>query len=294
MKQLLLQGSLILILAVCFIVGCKKSTETTSLPPSRDIPHDTNFTAPVVPYPVTPVPECNNAPYYGDSIVYAQPSGATDYYISPQTNQGIEGTYLSWPQGLILDPKTGVIDLTRSETGLRYAVGFVKSGTSDTCLSQLIVGGAAYMDSVYVLASSDTTSRPYFDANPYVASPCGNSSGQGTGCQFDYNDYARRQGIIVNKITGYIDLKKTMSRINLSMLRNGQSLITRIYYKLNDQSNNAPQMIELKLVYYVHKSDIPADVLAQVSQNLHHTLTNDLIGTGPTVRPPLIIIVRNN
>ena len=30
-----------------------------------------------------------------------------------------------------MDSKTGAIDLTKSETGQRYSIGFVKSGTTD-------------------------------------------------------------------------------------------------------------------------------------------------------------------
>jgi hypothetical protein len=107
-----------------------------------------------------------------------------------------------------MDPNTGAINLTKSETGERYSVAFVKSGTTDTCLTQLIVGGAAYMDSIYVLSQSDTTSRPYFNANPNTPSPCQGSSGPGPGCQFVYNNAAQNQGSI-DQNTGYIDLKRT-------------------------------------------------------------------------------------
>ena len=193
-----------------------------------------------------------------------------------------------------MDSKTGAIDLTKSETGQRYSVGFVKSGTTDTCISQLIVGGVSYMDSIYVLNHSDTTSRPYFNANPYGSSPCNGSGGQGPGCQFDYNNYAKNQGIIIDKKTGFIDLKKTTKNLNFAMLWNGESLTTRIYYKLNDNSNNASQMIQVKLIYYAHKSDVPPNIAAQVTQNLYNTLNNALVSKGPSARPPLIVIVRDS
>jgi hypothetical protein len=125
-------------------------------------------------------------------------------------------------------------------------------------------------------------------------SPCDGSGGPGPGCQFDYNNYAKNQGIIIDKKTGFIDLKKTTKNLNFSMLWNGESLSTRIYYKLNDHSNNASQMIQLKLIYYAHKSDIPASILGQVTQNLFYTLNDVLISKGPSARPPLIVIVRSN
>jgi hypothetical protein len=81
-----------------------------------------------------------------------------------------------------------------------------------------------------------------------LQAPCQGNSGQGKGCQFDYNNYAKWQGVIVDKKTGYIDLKNTTKKINFNTLIYGQYLITRIYYKLNDNSNNAPQMIQLKLI----------------------------------------------
>ena len=290
MKRTLLPGSLILLFFISLSIACKKSVE--SVTPVVVTTSDSAHILSVVPYPQTPLQECTNAPNYGDSIVFVQPTTGNDYYVYPKSNQGVAGTYLSWPQGLSMDPKTGIIDLTASQTGQRFSVGFVKTGSSDTCMSQLIVGGAAYMDSVYVLSQSDTTSIPYFNANPYQPSPC-SPNGQG-GCQFDYNDYAKDQGIVVDKKTGYIDLKKTTQKINFATLINGMSMITRIYYKLNDNSNNAPQMIQVKLMYYVHKSDVPANILSQISQNLTNTLNDILISKGPSARPPLIVIVRSN
>jgi hypothetical protein len=192
----------------------------------------------------------------------------------------------------VIDPKTGIIDLSASQTGQRYSVGFVLNGSTDTCLAPLIVAGASYMDSVYVLSESDTTSTPYFNANPFAGSPRQGNSGQGKGCQFDYNDYAKWQGVIVDKKTGYIDLKNTTKKINFNTLINGQYLITRIYYKLNDNSNNASQMIQLKLIYYIHKSDIPPALLAQVSNRSSRALNYQLLDNGPAPGPPLIMIVR--
>jgi hypothetical protein len=291
MKRVECPQSLILLFFILLSISCKKSVESAA--PVVVSNSDSTLSLPIVPYPQTPLQECNNAPDYGDSIVFVQPASGSDYFVYPKSNQGVAGTYLSWPQGLSIDSKTGIIDLTTSQTGQRFSVGFVKTGTTDTCMSQLIVGGAAYMDSIYVLSHSDTTSIPYFNANPYQASPCP-ANGPGPGCQFDYNDFAKKQGIIIDKKTGYIDLKKTTQKINWNLLVNGQSMITSIYYKLNDNSNNASQMIQVKLMYYAHKSDIPANIMAQVSQNQQNTLKDVLISSGPSARPPLIVIVRNN
>jgi hypothetical protein len=298
MKQNLFKGSLILLFTFVSVIACKKSVDQPVTGSDTNITHDTTLTIPTVPptpYPVNPVPECNNAPDYGDSIVYPQPASSNDYYVYPQNNQGLMGTYLSWPDGLNINSGTGAINLTRSETGQRYSIAFVKNGTTDTCMSQLIVAGAAYMDSVYVLSQSDTTARPYFNANPYVLSPCQGSSGPGSGCQFDYNNYAHDQGIEIDQKTGFIDLRKTMQQSPFGLIPlNGTTVYTTIYYKLNDNSNYAAQKIQLKMMYYNHKSDIPPNLLTTVTNNLLNTLNNLLISKGPSTRPPLIIIVREN
>jgi len=301
MKQNLLKGSMILLFTFICAIACKKSVDQPVVPNTNvNTSHDTTLTTPVtpvtpvVPYPDIPVAGCNNAPDYGDSIVYPQPASG-DFYVYPQNNQGVLGTYLSWPDGLKINAGTGAINLTQSETGQRYSIAFVKSGTNDTCMSQLIVGGAAYMDSVYVLSESDTTSKPYFNANPYAPSPCQGSSGTGSGCQFDYNNYAHNQGIEIDQKTGFIDLKKTMKQSPFGLLPlNGTTVNTTIYYKLNDNSNYAPQKIQLKMIYYNRKSDIPISLLANVTNSLINTLNNLLISKGPSTRPPLIIIVRAN
>jgi hypothetical protein len=296
MKQNLYKGSLILLLTFICAVACKKSIEKTEPVVVANNPHDTTLATPGVPYPVNPSPECNLAPDYGDSIVYPQPSGSNDYFVYPQNNQGLSGAYLSWPGGLEMDSKTGTINLTRSETGQRYAVAFVKTGTTDTCLSQLIVAGAAYMDSIYDLSVSDTTAKPYFNANPYGPPICQGSSGPGPGCQFDYNNFAHNQGIEVDQNSGYINLKKSMQQSLFGILPiNGTTVMTTIYYKLNDNSNYAAQKIQLQMVYYNHRSDIPPGMLATVTNKLLNTLSDLLISKNPaSSRPPIIIIVRSH
>jgi len=58
--------------------------------------------------------------------------------------------------------------------------------------------------------------------------------------------------------------------------------------------NVAPQKIQLELVYYNHKSDVPAATLSTMTNYLFNTLNDLLISKGPSARPPLIVIVRSN
>lgn len=297
MKQNLYKGSVILSVTFFCAIACKKSIDPSSpdtgtIIQTHDTTQATSSLPPPVPYPVNPVQECNYAPDYGDSVIYPQPATNGDYYAYPQNNQGIQGTYLSWPVGLVMDPKTGSIDLTQSQSGLRYSVAFVKEGTTDTCMAQLIVGGAYYMDSVYVVTMNDTV-KPYFNANPDWPSPC--LTNQGEGCKFDYNNKAKNQGIVIDQHTGNINVQQTMKNNLFGLIPlNGTTVNTTIYYWLNDNSNYADQKVPLQMVYYNHRSDIPPGLLASVTNDLLNILGDLLLSKGPAPRPPLIIIVRDN
>lgn len=307
MKKNLPIAPAILISALICLLACRKTINTTDTSPTGPVKVDsaknhadsTKSTRDTtsVPYPQTPMMGCNYSPDYGDSIVFTQPVTGQDYIISPVNNSGVAGTYFAWPGGLSLNVHSGAIDLTKSETGARYQIGFVKEGTTDTCLSQLIVGGAAYMDSVYVLSESDTTSAPYFNADPYGTPPCSSSgSSGGPGCQFDYNNAAKNQGVEVDNHTGFIDLKKTMQNSLFGLLPlDGTTVNTTIYYKLSDNSNFAPQKIQVKLMFYNKKSGIPPNLLSSITNKLVNTLQNLLlIKSSTSPRPPLIIITRFN
>ncbi|HWK03271.1 MAG TPA: hypothetical protein VNS58_06550 [Puia sp.] len=288
-------------LVLCLtVLACKKSLSPVPQPAGQT-PQDSTVT-PIVkpdstatqtpPYPQTPVSGCSYAPNYGDSIIYPQPVTSQDYIVSPVNNPG-PGKYLSWPIGLVIDSLTGAIDVTKSETGMKYAIGFVKNGTTDTCLNILIIGGAAYMDSVYVLSDGATTAVPYFEANPYLPAVC-----SGGGCTFDVTGSAANLRVIVNQSTGVIDLKKTLDGSSLLggafglIPLNGVTVNVPIYYRLNDPSNNALQHINVQLIYYYSKSQIGQGLLANVLTKLDNLLAGNLISTTSNPRPPLVYIVR--
>lgn len=302
MKQYLPSVLRTLLLLMLLSTACKKTTDnplTGNSSNTAPAPHDTSLTAvntTVHPYPVTPTQECVYSPNYGDSIVYAQSAGSSIIY--PQNTQGIEGTYLSWPGGLAIDSVTGAINLSQSQAGARYDIAFVQYGTRDTCISQLIVAGSDYVDSIYVLNQNTVTASPYFNANASGTSPCdtknNNHGNDGSTCQFDYTKTAKKQGVEIDNQTGVIDLQKTSKNIFGKNPYNGSVAYSTINYKLNDASNNAPQQLGLLFVYFNRKSDIPAPVLSLINSRRAAALTNQLVSKGPSPRPPLIIIVRSN
>jgi len=323
MKKHYLLG-LILILFVC---ACSKnlseaaagSPRTPNKPPvhdtTRTTPADTTkpkidttrfdtakAATPVAPFPVTvaaapPAPSCPISLIYGDTIIYPQPTSGGDYIVTPLNNPG-PGKYFSWPVGMVLDPNTGAINVTKSETGLKYALGFVRNGTTDTCLSTLVIGGASYMDSIYVIANGATTALPYFEADPYLLTTCAT----GNGCSFDVTGTAANSGVVVNSATGVIDVQKTLNGGLLGLgsafgliPQNGASVTTTIYYKLTDASNNALQHIDVQLVYYNTKADMQNSnpgLVSGILNAVNNLLSGHLISNSANPRPPLIVIVR--
>jgi hypothetical protein len=304
-KNLYIYKSLIFLLVV-MVFACRKSitSENTSIttPPQVRQTDSSKTTQPTpatqtIPYPQTPpLSACSYAPNYGDSIIYPQPTAqGQDYIVSPINNPG-QGTYIAWPGGMVINPNTGAIDVSQSETGGRYTLGFVKSGTTDTCLQTIILAGADYLDSVYVLSDGQTLASPYYNADPAITAICdSNSSPNGPGCQYDITGSANSMKVIVNNKNGTIDLQKTLSQGAFGLLPvDGMTIYPTIYYSLNDGSNNAVQKIQVQLIYYTSKSLIPQALLSQVLGRRLNALLNQLINLNPSPRPPIVIISRFN
>ncbi len=240
-----------------------------------------------VPFPQSASVSCNYAPDYGANLIQIQPVSGHDYTVSPVNNKNVVGTYLAWPGGLVIDARSGTINVTRSETGAKYAIGFVRDGSPDTCLTYITLGGADYIDSVYSAAVSKKTAAPHFNGNVTGPSPC-----DGPGCKFDYNHLAKNQGVDVNDKNGEIDIKNTLQHSIFALLPiDGMFFYTTIQYKTKPGPNEAEQSIQVKLMYYNSRSSIPASLLQTVSTRASDITTGTLAAAGVT-RPPIIIITR--
>jgi len=291
---LLLSFALLLVIAAC----SKANRSATGSETDTEYLVDTSGTNNPK-FPTNPA-LCPNAPNYGDSIIYLQPVNG-QYMVSPVNNTGITGTYLSWPEGLSINQNTGVINVSKSETGIRYLVGFVKDGTHDTCISQLILGGITYLDSVYVIGNNDTLAKPVFNANPLAAPACDpsddtdypdNNANGNNKCSFDDNtpgSKANDQKLRVRTLNGYINLKKSLNDGLFSKnVKNGDSKTIKILYELNDNSKKAQQQISVKVIYFDKASNIPASLLNEVRNKRADMLGYHIVNGKP--RPPLLII----
>ena len=163
----------------------------------------------------------------------------------------------------------------------------------------LILGGASYYDSVYVVTGGGIKASPYFNANPGASNYC-SGSGPGSGCAFDVTGSAAQQNVFVNNSSGEIDLKQTLGGSGNGNAAgvfgpnpvDGQTATATIYYQLRQGSNNALQHLDIEFVYYSSESAIPSSLMNSIDVKLGNLLGGNLISTSANPRPPLIVIVR--
>lgn len=260
---------------------------------------------------------------YAETIIYLrkQMKGQVqDYIVAPVT--ALPGTYGASPEGLVINPLTGAINVTLSETGLRYRLYYVAKVTGDTCSRFITISGIDYQNSVHTLAKNDTLIVPLYNALPFSSMPCaiGNDDGGNNnslmagGCEFDDGDdkdsdggeeplpglQIRPKGVAINQLNAIINLKQTVKNGLFGVIPvNGAFLISRVFYRIADGSNRALNHIDVKLVYYTRKKDIPASLMKQVeSQNARIAAVPDTKKASPigyatqesTPRPPVIIV----
>lgn len=253
---------------------------------------------------------CNSAPDYGSTLICPRFRGpGNDHIISPLNAPGV-GKYISWPQGLQLDSVTGAINVTKSETGARYMVGFVKNGTNDTCSREIILAGITYLDNIYVLSQNDTLAQPYFNADPSLNAVCDpntDNTPSGNQCEFDDGEdddngngqgdeppagqRANDQHVKVRTTNGVINLKRSFEEGAFGPNpKNGARKDVTIYYRLNDCSNKALQKITIRLLYYEKRSDVPQALANDVAARRNDFFFSRYISSPLAPRPPQIIV----
>jgi len=240
---------------------------------------------------------------YSDSIFFLQ-SGVSDYIVNP-VNSLNGGTFGALPQGLSINSTTGAINVSESETGLRYKVFFTKNNSTDTCFKYVIISGINYLDSVYVLNGNNTFATPIYNANLNDTLPCSSGDdddGDDDDCEFDDgddDDYPDSeppqgeelipQGIAISKLNGRINLKKTVENGTFGTIPvNGAYKDVTLYYRIGDGSNLSLNKMDIRFYYFATMADVPAELLEEMQDKLDITY---VLGKTTKNRPPYIVIV---
>jgi hypothetical protein len=259
---------------------------------------------------------------YPDSIFY--PSDyPVDYKIHPV--KVLAGTFGAYPNGLEINETTGDIEIGVSETGLKYLVWYVATGSHDTCKIFITVSGVNYPDSIYSLTTSNGISTPLYNGSLKQPTFCdgtcefddGHDDDNGNGFEDEppIGQELIPQGVSMDKSNGAINLKRTL--INGALGKNPLPGTFKDYilnYRLSDHSAKALNKMTLRIYYYKNKSQIPLGLKKDLATKRKYVLlnyTNDPYSVSYTVnshvgggnfapkerevkcRPPYIIVVQN-
>jgi hypothetical protein len=218
-----------------------------------------------------------------------QGSDRSSYLFSPVNTLG-SGKYVAWPSGLTIDEQTGVIDISQSEPGARYNVGFIKAGTADTIYNQVTLAGITYPDGIYFMDSEDSVLVPYYNSGSYSRwsssiwssgnKQSSSLSGSDGNSVFDEAGptglTAGDQQLDVNTANGSLNLKNSIrSGLFGKTPQNGDNRKISIYYRVNDDSKMNLQKTSVILRYYNTLADVPAD-LANACLSSQQTLSRSL------------------
>jgi len=231
---------------------------------------------------------------YGDSILYLRPS-AGDYIVYPTSSRA--GTYSGFPEGIEIDDKTGAINVSKSETGLRYRITHTASdGTVTKTL--VVLSGITFKDHFYRLSTGDSVANPIYNSDPNRLLPL-------TGSSFDEGNVANTGGCSVKTDNGKINLKETIRNgVFGSPPRNYAQQTFEIKYKINDASGKTENKLKVLLYWYNTMADVPQylwDILNdRTTQGVFlrnsRSVNTDITGITTQAakpRPPCVIIIAN-
>lgn len=228
----------ILVSSVC---SCKKENNGQPAPPN--------------PPPVNP--PANYSLNYGDSVFFL--NNQSDYIITPL--QQSAGTYYGFPEGIEIDQNSGAINISKSETGLKYRISFVPTGSTDSISTNIIISGINFLDGFYKLTTADSIAHPLYNANAKNTIP-----GLNSGSVFDEGSNCNSAGCTVDIGNGQINLAQTVRNgVFGATPSNNDRHEFDLDYRINDKSGKALNTIRVKLYYFDSMNDVTQEVYDIIS-----------------------------
>ncbi|MFT3703459.1 MAG: hypothetical protein QM802_13875 [Agriterribacter sp.] len=228
---------------------------------------------------------------YTDSVFYLN-SGQQDYEVSPV--QSRRGTYYGFPEGIDIDKNTGTINVSKSETGLKYLVSFVPDDHSDTLTTFVTISGINYLDGFYKLGTADSILKPVYNGIPEAAIP-----GLNNGTVFDIGSGCNDQGCNVIPESAVINLAQTVRNgVFGKTPSNNDRHEFELVYRINDKSGKATNKLKVKLYYFETMADVTPEADSIISSRQGTIITKSSSAPSLSVqqriakpRPPCIFIV---
>lgn len=258
---------------------------------------------------------------YADTIFYLK-NQPGNYIVTPVSIPQATGYFKANPVGLSLDSVTGKINVTLSETGMRYKVYYLDQNNQPLDSVKLVVSGIDYQDSIYRLqatANTYDTAFPIYNAKPGVALPCSDDDDDDdeNQCIFDETDLdddgnddisgVNQEKLLVDTKRGTIDAEASFHAgvFGSSDPANGVTKDFTFYYRITDASNRALNKITVRLYHYKRVADIPQWLLDEISSRKNTATQVNARGESGGIsaqgrlslidfkpkRPPIIVIV---
>lgn len=145
---------------------------------------------------------------------YFIPIPSTTQLGRPTFNDGtsIDGTFTVEPQGLDLNPNTGVFNVNGSESGVVYVVTYTLKDKRTVCQTKVTIAGFDYKDTLIDVSVAEAVVFPTA-AQREGSDPSGSLFlEQGDEPRFVFSDTDNVPGLTSE--TGAIDLKATLQAIN--------------------------------------------------------------------------------
>jgi hypothetical protein len=245
--------SIILVVLVIAAFSCKKDDNNGVVPP-----------------PILP-PDLSLS--YGDSVFFLNPQ-TTDYTILPVKTQS--GQYIGFPDGIDIDTKTGEINVSKSETGLRYRITFIPDGTTDSANTDIVISGINYLDGFYKLTTSDSILKPLYNASFNNLIP-----GVNNGTIFDDGSSCNTAGCNVNTVIGSINLAQTVRNgVFGATPSNNDRHEFELNYRIKDKSNKSLNTLKVKLYYFDSITDV-----TQEAYDIINSRIGAILGVDPKPTP---------
>ncbi len=213
---------------------------------------------------------------YGDTLFFLK-NQSGNYNISPVSKPNATGYFKSIPYGLVLDSITGIINVTQSETGLRYKIFYVSPAGAALDSVKLVISGVDYKDQIIRIAQTPNaydTAFPIYNARPEISLPCSDDDDDDDQlCIFDETDLdndgnddiagAIQDKFLIDIKTGTIDAEASFHAgvFGSSSPANGVVKDFLFYYRLQDASNMALNKLTVRLYHYKKVTDIPQALL---------------------------------
>ncbi len=241
---------------VCFLLGaCSKNNSNPS--------------------PVPPIVPPGFQLSYGDTIIYKQ-NTTGDYIITP-VNNTVKGVYTAFPDGIEIDTLSGAINVSKSEMGLRYRIGFIPNGGKDTFNTLIMLSGINFLDGFYKLNSADSILRPAYNGSIANIIP-----GVNNGTIFDEGSNCNSNGCKTDVSNGTINLAQTVRNgVFGATPSNNDRHEFQLNYRINDRSGKSSNSIKVKLYYFNSMREVSQeafDIISSRQGSLLQSHTAEIAG----------------